>query len=111
MVDVYRFAADNNVTAIGGADPHVGIGGWISHGGHGPVTAYYGLGSDQVLEMEVVTADGVLRTVNETAEADLFWALRGVSEVMLLIGLNLSKSANNTVIYRAARATSQSLSR
>ena len=29
--------------------------------------------------MEVVTADGVLRTVNEHRDADLFWALRGVS--------------------------------
>ena len=29
--------------------------------------------------MEVVTADGVLRIVNEHQDADLFWALRGVS--------------------------------
>lgn len=78
MVDVYRFAAENNLTIVGGADPHVGIGGWISYGGHGPVSAYYGLGADQVLEMEIVTADGVLRIVNETSDADLFWALRGV---------------------------------
>lgn len=78
MVDVYRFAAENNLTIVGGADPHVGIGGWTSYGGHGPVSAYYGLGADQVLEMEIVTADGVLRTVNETSDADLFWALRGV---------------------------------
>jgi FAD/FMN-containing dehydrogenase len=81
MVDVYRFAAANNLTVVGGAEPHVGIGGWISYGGHGPVSAYYGLGADQVLEMEIVTADGVLRTVNESSDADLFWALRGVSSV------------------------------
>ena len=79
MADVYQFAAANNLTVVGGAEPHVGIGGWISYGGHGPVSAYYGLGADQVLEMEIVTADGMLRTVNETSEADLFWALRGVS--------------------------------
>jgi hypothetical protein len=79
MVDVYQFAAANNLTIVGGAEPHVGIGGWVSYGGHGPVSAHYGLGADQVLEMEIVTADGVLRTVNETSDADLFWALRGVS--------------------------------
>ena len=84
MVDVYRFAAENNLTIVGGADPHVGIGGWISYGGHGPVSAYYGLGADQVLEMDIVTADGVLRTVNETSDADLFWALRGVSSTDMI---------------------------
>ena len=78
MVDIYNFAATKNVTIVGGAEPHVGIGGWISHGGHSPLSAYYGTGADQVLEMEVVTADGVLRTINETSYSDLFWALRGV---------------------------------
>lgn len=78
MVDIYNFAAASNLTVVGGADPHVGIGGWISYGGHGPVSAHYGLGADQVLEMEIVTADGELRTVNETSDAELFWALRGV---------------------------------
>lgn len=79
MVDIYDFAARNNVTVVGGADPHVGIGGWVSHGGHGPLTAHYGMGADQVLEMEVVTADGVLRVVSEESEPDLFWAMRGAS--------------------------------
>lgn len=78
MGDIYAFAVANNVTVIGGADPGVGIGGWISGGGHGPLTAKYGMGADQVLEMEVVTADGNSRVVNERQDADLFWALRGV---------------------------------
>ncbi|KAM0720296.1 hypothetical protein Q7P37_004432 [Cladosporium fusiforme] len=77
MADVYKFAAANNITVVGGADPHVGIGGWIANGGHGPVSAHYGMGADQVLEMEVVTADGKFRTVNENSDPDLFWALRG----------------------------------
>lgn len=85
MVDIYQFAAENNITVVGGADPHVGIGGWIANGGHGPVTAHYGMGADQVLEMEVVTADGKLRTVNEKSDSDLFWALRGVSVAGLLL--------------------------
>ncbi|KAM0721391.1 hypothetical protein Q7P37_002315 [Cladosporium fusiforme] len=77
MRDLYAFAAKNNITAVGGADLNVGIGGWLSHGGHSPVSAHYGMGADQVLEMEVVTADGVLRTVDENNDPDLFWALRG----------------------------------
>jgi FAD/FMN-containing dehydrogenase len=78
MHEIVKFAAGNKLTPIGGADPHVGIGGWISGGGHGPLTGKYGMGADQVVEMQVVTADGVLRTVNADCEPDLFWALRGV---------------------------------
>lgn len=77
--NVYKFAAKNNITFIGGADADVGIGGWTIGGGHGPLTAKYGLGGDQVIEMEVVTADGCLRTINAETEPDLFWAMRGVS--------------------------------
>lgn len=80
MTDIYSFATEHNITVIGGADQNVGIGGWISGGGHSPISSRYGLGADQVLEMEVVTADGKLRTVNENNDADLFWALRGVSK-------------------------------
>jgi hypothetical protein len=76
---IYAFAAENNITVVGGADTGVEIGGWIAYGGHSPVSACYGMGVDQVLEMEVVTADGVLRTVNEDQDAELFWAMRGVS--------------------------------
>lgn len=36
------------------------------------------MGVDQVLEMQVVTADGRLRTVSAKSNPDLFWALRGV---------------------------------
>lgn len=82
LYGIYRAAAKAGVLVVGGADPDVGIGGWIMGGGHGPVTAVYGMGADQVLEMEVVGADGVLRTVNENCDPDLFWALRGVSSVL-----------------------------
>lgn len=78
MHDVLKFALANELTPIGGADPHVGIGGWILGGGHGPLTGKYGMGADQVTEMRVVTADGTVRTVNPSCEEGLFWALRGV---------------------------------
>ena len=82
MRDIYSFAALHNVTIVGGADPDVGIGGWVSGGGHSPLSAKYGLGADQVVEMEVVTADGKFRKINGESggdDADLFWAMRGVS--------------------------------
>ncbi|KAF2399612.1 FAD-binding domain-containing protein [Trichodelitschia bisporula] len=52
-------------------------GGWAQCGGHGPLTPYVGLGVDDALEFQVVTADGQLRIANAVSEPDLFWALRG----------------------------------
>ena len=46
-------------------------------GGYGNMMGTCGYGADNILEMRVVTADGELRTVSDTQEKDLFWAMRG----------------------------------
>ena len=46
-------------------------------GGHGPATHNYGLGADQVLEAQVVLANGTLVTANACQNPDLFFAIRG----------------------------------
>lgn len=46
-------------------------------GGHSALSTSYGLSADNVLEWEVVTADGQFLIANETTNSDLFWALRG----------------------------------
>ncbi|KAF7971845.1 hypothetical protein HWV62_19775, partial [Athelia sp. TMB] len=75
---VYKFADANGVVMVGGDSGQVGtVGGWLQGGGHGTLTPRYGLGVDNVLEIELVTADGQLRTVSEYSSPDLFWALRG----------------------------------
>lgn len=79
MAEIYAAAVEANLTVVGGGDMGVGIGGWVTGGGHSPVSSKYGLGADQVLEMEVVTANGDLLTINENSYSDLFWAMRGVS--------------------------------
>ena len=96
-IDVLHFAQTNNLTTIGGADPHVGIGGLVLGGGHGPLTAKYGLAADQVVEMDVVTADGEYLTVNSSRSPDLFWALRGVS---IKVALQTEVSAHCSVVRR-----------
>ena len=78
VVDILTAAADQNLTAVTGSDPTVGIAGFLAGGGHGPVTSRFGLGADQVVEMEVVTPDGELMTINQDSQPDLFWAMRGV---------------------------------
>lgn len=52
-------------------------GGWLQGGGHGPFSVKYGLGVENVLELEVVTPSGDIVTANKTSHPDLFWALRG----------------------------------
>jgi FAD/FMN-containing dehydrogenase len=54
-----------------------GIAGLTLGGGVGWLARKYGPTCDNVLEMEVVTADGAVRTVNSKENADLFWAMRG----------------------------------
>jgi hypothetical protein len=46
-------------------------------GGHGPASRQFGLGADQVLELEVVLANGSTVTANACQNSDLFFALRG----------------------------------
>ncbi|KAJ7613029.1 hypothetical protein FB45DRAFT_1065154 [Roridomyces roridus] len=73
-----KFADDNNATFVGAFAQTVGAsGGWIMGGGHSVLSPTLGLGVDRVLEIKLVTPDGVFRTVNACQNTDLFWALRG----------------------------------
>jgi len=64
-------------TIAHGVCPQVGIGGHATVGGQGVLSRMYGLTIDHVVEMEVVTADGLILKASATEHPDLFWALRG----------------------------------
>ncbi|KAH9844887.1 FAD-binding domain-containing protein [Teratosphaeria destructans] len=77
--EAYEAASDHGLTILGGFGPSVGVaGGWLQGGGHGPLASMYGLGADNTLEFEVVTADGVIVTAApDNDHSDLYWALSG----------------------------------
>ena len=73
---------DHATHAFGQAVPFgiistTGVAGLTLSGGHGYLSRQYGLAIDNLLEADVVLADGRFVTASETQNADLFWALRG----------------------------------
>ncbi|EAT85430.1 hypothetical protein HBH56_038620 [Parastagonospora nodorum] len=78
--ELYRqaFAQTPKVVIVGGECPTVGwAGGYVQGGGHGPLSGIYGMGADNVLSFDAITADGKYVTANAKDNTDLFWALRG----------------------------------
>ncbi|HXY98097.1 MAG TPA: FAD-binding protein [Steroidobacteraceae bacterium] len=61
----------------GGGCADVGVAGLVQSGGFGSFSKGFGNAAAGLLEAEVVTADGKLRTVNACQEPDLLWALKG----------------------------------
>ena len=61
----------------GGMISTTGVGGLTLGGGVGYLSRKYGLTIDNLLEADMVLADGSFVTVNQEQNTDLFWAIRG----------------------------------
>jgi FAD/FMN-containing dehydrogenase len=77
LAHVYDVVSAKGRAIAAGSCPTVGIAGLALGGGVGVLTRAYGLTCDFVKQLEVVTADGKVRTVGRHDDPDLFWALRG----------------------------------
>ncbi|KAF5018569.1 hypothetical protein F66182_9443 [Fusarium sp. NRRL 66182] len=76
--EALEFANSKGLVVVAGECPTVGMaGGFTQGGGHSPLSTEFGMGADQVLEYDVVTADGRTLRASATQNQDLYWALSG----------------------------------
>jgi FAD/FMN-containing dehydrogenase len=75
--DVIAAAAPFGLAPVSGTSPTVGVTGFTFGGGHGFLSRRHGLGADNLIRADVVTADGESVTAREDRRSGLFWALRG----------------------------------
>jgi len=75
--DVDRETQLHGLAAVLGFVSTTGIAGLTLGGGMGYLTRKYGWSCDNVVSMEVVTAEGKVVTASEAENPDLLWALRG----------------------------------
>ncbi|KAK0507960.1 hypothetical protein JMJ35_009849 [Cladonia borealis] len=73
---VNYLAAYGKVTSTG-ACGCVGMMGPGLGGGFGRFQGYFGLVLDNIIDMNVVLADGSMVTVSESSKSDLYWGMRG----------------------------------
>ena len=77
LAQVYSAVGGAGRALAAGSCATVGVAGLALGGGVGVLVRAYGLTCDALTELQLVTADGRVRTVSDTADPDLFWACRG----------------------------------
>jgi FAD/FMN-containing dehydrogenase len=77
LIDLYATLAHRGMTVPAGTCPTVGVGGLALGGGFGLASRRFGLTSDNLRALTIVTADGKIRRADRDTDEDLFWASRG----------------------------------
>ena len=75
--DVDRATQRHGLATVLGFISEVGVAGLTLGGGFGYLMRRFGWAVDNLHEVQIVTADGAIRTANREINAELFWALRG----------------------------------
>ncbi|KAJ5092888.1 hypothetical protein N7456_008749 [Penicillium angulare] len=75
--EAYTWLEEQKLSAIGGRDQDVGLGGFLLGGGMGALPNLHGLGADGIKNFEVLLADGRLINANSKENSDLYRSLKG----------------------------------
>ena len=75
--DVLAVTHSLGLAVVTGSVGAVGMAGLTLGGGYGPLIGRFGLALDNLVEAEVVLADGRIVLANDADEVELLWALRG----------------------------------
>lgn len=75
--DVDQATQEHGLAATLGFVSETGVAGLTLGGGFGYLSRRFGFTVDDLVEVEIVTADGRIRRAGRESEADLFWAVRG----------------------------------
>lgn len=75
--EVDRATQERGLVTTLGFVSQTGLAGLTLGGGFGYLTRRFGFTVDELIEVEIVTADGQIRRSNHESELDLFWAIRG----------------------------------
>jgi hypothetical protein len=74
---VIEAAGEHGLAPLAGSSPGVGVVGYTTGGGIGPLARTLGIASDRVRALDLVTGDGRRVRVSPAEEPDLFWGVRG----------------------------------
>ena len=77
LQDVDQATQKYGLATVLGFVSETGVAGLTLGGGFGYLTRRFGWAADNLEEVEIVTADGEIRTANRKLNSDLFWAIRG----------------------------------
>lgn len=77
FAEIYKLVDKHDVVVVGGMCNGVGPVGYSLGGGHGPLIRSYGLASDNIVSVDLVTPSGDLVHVSDDENSSLMRALRG----------------------------------
>ena len=75
--DVDRATQEHGLATTLGFVSETGVAGLTLGGGFGYLSRRFGFTVDELVEVEIVTADGQVRKASRESDPDLFWAIRG----------------------------------